>query len=141
LKRWLSIDTIEPLMEAAQTGTSADRLSELLGFDDTPVQGGHLELLPNEGRLLVDGQEVYLPRREFRLPRVRVIAAGHVLSRERRHAAVWGAPMPYPRDRSVDVHIRRVRLRLRQAAPRWSYIQTHVGHGYRFQPVRRRARA
>jgi DNA-binding response OmpR family regulator len=126
-------------MEAAQTGT--DRLSELLGFDDAPVRCGHLELWPNEGRLLVDGQEVHLARREFQLLRVLVMAAGHVLSRQRLHAAVWGAPMSHPRDRSVDVHIRKIRLRLRDAAPRWSYIHTHVGYGYRFQPVRRRARA
>jgi DNA-binding response OmpR family regulator len=128
-------------MEAAQIGTSPGRLSELLGFDHTPVTFGHLELWPSEGRVTVDGKEVHLPRREFQLLRVLVLAAGHVLSRERLHEAVWGRPMPHSRDRSVDAHIRKIRRRLRDAAPRWSYIHTHVGYGYRFQPVRRRDRA
>jgi DNA-binding response OmpR family regulator len=135
------MDTIDSLMEAAQTGISPGRLSELLGFDQSPVRVGHVELWPSEGRLRVDGQEVHLAPREFDVLRVLVLAAGHVLSRERLHAAVWGGPMPHPRDRSVDVHVRKIRGRLREAAPRWDYIHTHFGHGYRFEPVRRRERA
>ena len=128
-------------MEAARIATSPDQLSEALGFDQRPIRVGHVELWPSEGRLGVDGQEVHLPQREFDLLRVLVLGAGHVLSRERLHAAVWGTPMAHPRDRCVDVHVRKIRGRLMEAAPRWSYIHTHVGYGYRFQQVRRRERA
>lgn len=37
-------------------------------------------------------------------------------------------------DRSVDVFIRKVRLKLQRYSPGWSYIHTHFGIGYRFDP-------
>jgi hypothetical protein len=36
----------------------------------------------------------------------------------------------------VDVFVRKVRLKLETASPDWSYIHTHFGVGYRFQPER-----
>jgi hypothetical protein len=36
----------------------------------------------------------------------------------------------------VDVFVRKVRLKLEAASPDWSYIHTHFGVGYRFQPER-----
>jgi DNA-binding response OmpR family regulator len=135
------MDSIGLPMEAARIGMIPGRLSEVLGFDQTPVRVGHVELWPSEGRLSVDGQDVHLAPREFELLRVLVLGAGHVLSRERLHAAVWGTPMPHARDRCVDVTVRKIRGRLLEAAPRWDYIHTHVGYGYRFQPARRRDRA
>jgi DNA-binding winged helix-turn-helix (wHTH) protein len=39
-------------------------------------------------------------------------------------------------DRSVDVFIRKLRQKLRTASPKWSYIHTHFGVGYRFAPER-----
>jgi len=46
---------------------------------------------------------------------------------------LWGGPMPR-RDRSVDVLVRKVRSKLREAAPDWRYIHTHFGVGYRLSP-------
>jgi hypothetical protein len=48
---------------------------------------------------------------------------------------VWGYAMAHG-DRSVDVFVRKVRLKLETASPDWSYIHTHFGVGYRFQPER-----
>ena len=48
---------------------------------------------------------------------------------------VWGGTMPR-RDRSVDVFARKVRHKLRIAAPGWDYVHTHFGIGYRFAPER-----
>ena len=39
-------------------------------------------------------------------------------------------------DRSVDVFVRKLRQKLETASPDWSYIHTHFGVGYRFQPER-----
>ena len=41
--------------------------------------------------------------------------------------------MPY-RDRAVDVFVRKVRQKLDEAAPEWTFIHTHFGIGYRFSP-------
>ena len=37
-------------------------------------------------------------------------------------------------DRSVDVFMRKVRRKLDAVSPRWEYIHTHFGVGYRFDP-------
>ena len=37
-------------------------------------------------------------------------------------------------DRSVDVFIRKLRIKLEQRSPNWAYIHTHFGIGYRFDP-------
>jgi DNA-binding response OmpR family regulator len=35
------------------------------------------------------------------------------------------------RDRSVDVYVRKLRVKLDAALPGWSFIHTHFGFGYR----------
>jgi hypothetical protein len=37
-------------------------------------------------------------------------------------------------DRSVDVFVRKLRSKLEKRSPGWSYIHTHFGVGYRFEP-------
>jgi DNA-binding response OmpR family regulator len=37
-----------------------------------------------------------------------------------------------PGDRSVDVYVRKLRVKLEDALPDWSFIHTHFGFGYRF---------
>jgi DNA-binding winged helix-turn-helix (wHTH) protein len=37
-------------------------------------------------------------------------------------------------DRSVDVFIRKLRAKLQKHSPGWTYIHTHFGVGYRFEP-------
>jgi two-component system response regulator RegX3 len=58
-------------------------------------------------------------------------AEGRVLEREEIYQRVWGYTMAHG-DRSVDVFVRKVRAKLQRASPRWSYIHTHFGVGYRF---------
>ena len=36
-----------------------------------------------------------------------------------------------PRDRSVDVYVRKLRVKLDAALPGWTFIHTHFGFGYR----------
>jgi DNA-binding response OmpR family regulator len=76
----------------------------------------------------VDGEPVRLTRREFELLRYLVANTNRVLSRDRLLERVWG----YDRvveTRSVDVHIGRLRGKLRAAGQQ---IETVVGLGYRF---------
>jgi DNA-binding winged helix-turn-helix (wHTH) protein len=60
-------------------------------------------------------------------------AHGQVLQREEIYQRVWGYAMAHG-DRSVDVFVRKLRQKLESASPNWSYIHTHFGIGYRFQP-------
>jgi DNA-binding response OmpR family regulator len=41
-------------------------------------------------------------------------------------------------DRSVDVYVRKVRVKLEQALPGWRFIHTHFGLGYRLTAERTR---
>jgi DNA-binding response OmpR family regulator len=39
-------------------------------------------------------------------------------------------------DRSVDVYVRKLRVKLELALPGWRFIHTHTGFGYRLAPER-----
>src|SRR4029079_12068185 len=81
------------------------------------------------------GEEVRLTPKEFELFRYLVERRGRVVTRERLVSEVWG----YDADvetRSIDAHIRRLRLKL---GPARDHIETIVGLGYRVvarQPAR-----
>jgi DNA-binding response OmpR family regulator len=72
-------------------------------------------------------------RREFEVLRLLAGAVGKVLTREEIYEQIWGYRMAHG-DRSVDVFVRKVRQKLEKASPAWTYIHTHFGLGYRFEP-------
>ena len=84
----------------------------------------------------IDGAAVQLTHVEFRLLQTLLEADGRVLSRDQLLDAVWGADQAEVLDRTVDVHVRRLRDKLGDDAdaPRW--VTTVRGAGYRSAPVR-----
>ena len=104
-------------------------------MDTGPLVAGELEIRADQFQAFVGGRSVDLTRREFELLELLAQAEGKVLQREEIYQAVWGYAMAHG-DRSVDVFVRKVRLKLEAASPGWSYIHTHFGVGYRFQPER-----
>ncbi len=76
----------------------------------------------------VDGDPVRLTRREFELLKCLVENRNRVLSRDRLLERVWGYDH-YVETRSVDVHVGRLRSKLRTVGRQ---IETVVGLGYRF---------
>lgn len=94
---------------------------------------GDLEISPDQFQAFAAGRSVDLTRREFEVLRLLAEGAGRVLQREEIYQAVWGYAMARG-DRSVDVFIRKVRQKIERASPDWSYIHTHFGVGYRFDP-------
>jgi len=100
-----------------------------------PLVAGELEIRADQFQAFVRGRSVDLTRREFELLQLLAQAQAKVLQREEIYQAVWGYAMAHG-DRSVDVFVRKVRLKLESASPDWSYIHTHFGVGYRFQPER-----
>jgi DNA-binding response OmpR family regulator len=103
--------------------------------DRGPLVAGELEIRADQFQAFVRGRSAELTRREFELLQLLAQAEGKVLQREEIYQAVWGYAMAHG-DRSVDVFVRKVRLKLESASPGWSYIHTHFGVGYRFQPER-----
>lgn len=71
--------------------------------------------------------DFHLPRKEFELLYFLACRKGVVLSREKILNKVWGDNI-YVVDRTVDVHIRKIREKLGE-----HYIETVKGVGYRFK--------
>src|SRR5215510_8139571 len=91
-------------------------------------RGDHLNADFEAVAVAVDGAPIRLTRREFELLRYLVQNKNRVVSRDRLLERVWG----YERlveTRSVDVHVGRLRGKLRTAGRQ---IETVVGLGYRF---------
>ena len=94
---------------------------------------GELEIRPDQFQAFVGGQSLDLTRREFELLQLLSESRGQVLPREEIYSRVWGYAMAHG-DRSVDVFVRKLRQKIELASPAWSYIHTHFGIGYRFDP-------
>jgi DNA-binding response OmpR family regulator len=96
-----------------------------------PVVAGEVEIRADRFQAFVGGASLDLTRREFELIELLAAADGRVLEREEIYSRLWGYTMVRG-DRSVDVFVRKLRQKLEKASPRWRYIHTHFGIGYRF---------
>jgi DNA-binding response OmpR family regulator len=78
-----------------------------------------------------DGTVIDLTRVEFRLLSTILAADGRVLSRDQLLDAVYGQEATEVLDRTIDVHIRRLRDKLDDDPDAPRYVQTVRGVGYR----------
>jgi DNA-binding response OmpR family regulator len=97
------------------------------------IYAGVLEIRVRDGLLIAGGHAVVLSVREFELLVALATRAGSVVRREDLYGLAWGAAMRRG-DRSIDVYVRKLRVKLGRALPEWRFIHTHVGFGYRLDP-------
>ena len=158
LRRRLSV----PILLLTAKGETADRISGLeAGADDyltkpfapkelaarirallrrvRPSKPGHsklvfgnLEIIPDEGKVLLDNAEVELTKTEFRLLCELANDPGGVFSRELLLDKVWGYGY-FGDGRLVDVHIRRLRMKVETDPANPTHVVTVRGLGYRLQ--------
>ena len=115
------------------------RLRTLIGRgasdDEEPLvahyEGRHLRARFDRVEILVDGVRVDLARRELALLQFLVTHTNRVLGRTDLLAHVWHDRSDQ-RSRTIDTHIRRLRVKLRAAGKQ---IQTVPGVGYRFTEI------
>ena len=81
-----------------------------------------------------DGVSIPLTKVEFRLLASLIEAGGRVLSRDQLLDAVYGNDQTEVLDRTVDVHIGRLRDKLGDDAEHPRYVATVRGVGYRVAP-------
>ena len=93
---------------------------------------GDLELIPEEGKVLIAGQEVVLTKTEFRLLCELAADPGGVFSREMLLDKVWGYDY-FGDGRLVDVHIRRLRMKVEVDPANPRHVVTVRGLGYRLE--------
>jgi DNA-binding response OmpR family regulator len=103
---------------------------------DEPIIDGELAIRPDRFDAYVGDEAAGLSRKEYELLYQLAAAGGRVLQREDVYQRVWGYLMVRG-DRSVDVFVRKLRQKLERISPRWRYVHTHFGVGYRFaaEPV------
>jgi two-component system phosphate regulon response regulator PhoB len=105
-------------------------LRRAAGAEGDSLAVGSLKLDPASHRVSAEGNEVTLGPTEYRLLKFFMSQPERVFSRAQVLDRVWGGNV-YIEERTVDVHIRRLRKAL---APHGcdAYIQTVRGSGYRF---------
>jgi DNA-binding response OmpR family regulator len=101
---------------------------------DETIRAGGLELRRSDGLVLAGGQVVQTSVRELRLLVALVDRWGRIVSREELYRLAWGGTLRGG-DRSVDVYVHKLRVKLEQALPEMAFIHTHPGFGYRFEPA------
>ncbi|MGC7870365.1 response regulator [Desulfosporosinus sp. SYSU MS00001] len=110
------------------------RLRRLNIPEDTEamIVRGELRIDINGFRVLIRGEEVELTPKEFELLRVFAAHPGKVYSRDELLERIWG--YEYHGDtRTVDVHVRHLRLKIERDPSNPEYIETLRGIGYRFK--------
>jgi DNA-binding response OmpR family regulator len=94
------------------------------------IEVGPLQIFPDEHMARANGRVLVLSIRELRLLTELGRRADRIMPREELFRLVWGREMRAG-DRSVDVYVRKLRVKLEDALPSWRFIHTHFGFGYR----------
>jgi DNA-binding response OmpR family regulator len=93
---------------------------------------GNLEIIPDEGKVTLAGKDVPLTKTEFRLLCELAHDPNGVFSREVLLDKVWGHGY-FGDGRLVDVHIRRLRMKVEVDPAEPTHVVTVRGLGYRLQ--------
>jgi DNA-binding response OmpR family regulator len=113
---------IRALLRRART---ADPASPHLRFGD-------LEVIPDQGVVRRNGNEVHLTKTEFKLLVELATSPGKVFSRETLLDKVWGYDY-FADGRLVDVHVRRLRTKVEADPANPRHVVTVRGLGYKLQ--------
>jgi DNA-binding response OmpR family regulator len=107
------------------TGAAATRPEPVIRHADLTIDPARHEVRRDDGAI------IDLTRVEFRLLTAILEADGRVLSRDQLLDAVYGHEAAEVLDRTIDVHIRRLRDKLDDDPDAPRYVQTVRGVGYR----------
>ena len=91
-----------------------------------------ISIFPDQHRILVEGNEIYLTHHEFDMMLFLARHPGQVFTREQLYEAVWD-DIPVSVDAKVECMVYSIRKILRAYTDR-QYIQTVWGVGYKFDP-------
>ncbi|HKX18964.1 MAG TPA: response regulator transcription factor [bacterium] len=96
------------------------------------LEVGPLTIDPARHTVTLRGRPVALPRKEFDLLRLLAQRAGEVVPRQELLTVVWGEDF-FGEEKTLDVHVSRVRQRLEGNPESAHLIQTVRGVGYRLR--------
>jgi two-component system alkaline phosphatase synthesis response regulator PhoP len=101
-------------------------------FSDDNIKFKSLEIDTASHSVKIKDREIFFPKKEFQLLHFLLSNRGRVYSREILLNRIWGENI-YVVDRTVDVHVAKVREKLGEYA---EYIETIKGLGYRFKDAK-----
>ena len=101
------------------------------GLKANPASSGAFSLDAAAHRALKDQHELHLSAREFDLFAALIESAGQAISRAELMARVWGNQW-IGDPRTLDVHVRWLRIKIEEDPANPQYIKTVHGFGYRF---------
>jgi two-component system response regulator RegX3 len=108
----------------SEDGAATDH-GEVLEIGDVRLDAARHEVL-------VRGDRVALPLKEFELLELLLANAGRVLTRDTLIDRVWG-PNYYGDTKTLDVHVKRLRAKIEEDPAHPSRIVTVRGVGYRYE--------
>jgi len=101
------------------------------GTDTEILRHGIIEINRSHYKVYINKKETFFPKKEFEVLTFLVRNAGKVVTRETLLSQIWGSNV-YVIDRTIDVHIRKIREKLGTNA---DYIDTIKGVGYRLKEL------
>jgi len=123
---------ISPKMLVARIKSKIKKLSysdEKNQQNSSILKIGPLEINKEKFEVKVNGQIIILPKKEFAILHYLAKRPGKVFPRDRILNDVWGEDI-YVIERTIDVHVRKIREKLGEEA---NLIETIKGVGYRFR--------
>ena len=120
------IEAVRELVEISQGTITVEPAAPAPFERDEPAPGPEVRLLTGTRQVLLDGQQLPLTRLEFDLLLFLAERPRRVFTRGQLLAGVWG--YEHTGERTVDVHVRRLRLKLGGNLP---IVTTVYGVGYR----------
>jgi two-component system, OmpR family, alkaline phosphatase synthesis response regulator PhoP len=122
---------VKSILRRAQPGPPAADRSPAPVATGVTLRHADLVLDPERYELKRGGRPIPLTRVEFRLLQVLLEADGRVLTRDQLLDAIYGREEAEILDRTIDVHVGRLRDKLDDDADRPRYVATVRGVGYR----------
>ena len=116
LKPKVLISKVKALLRRLKQDTKAENVSKI----------GHLTIDRDEYKIILKGEEIVLPRKEFELLSLLTSKPGKVFKREEILDKVWGNEVVVG-GRTIDVHIRKLREKIGDKS-----FKTVKGVGYKF---------
>lgn len=116
---------VKAILRRASHSSSADAGGASL------LQHGDLVIDLERQQLTQSNREIAITAAEFRLISTLIAARGRVLSRQQLLDALYGHARGEALERTIDVHIGRLRAKLSDSSSRPRYVATVRGSGYR----------
>lgn len=128
-KPYSTRELIARIRAVLRRGPEVDEVEE---SGEQILEGGRVRMDVERHTVLVDGQPVAMPLKEFDLLEYLMRNAGRVLTRGQLIDRIWGAD--YVGDtKTLDVHVKRLRTKIEQEPSRPQQLITVRGLGYKFE--------